>query len=176
MLLAGAGWGAALALAHRHLPAPGQLALLQCCVAAAVYGCVPETDQLKGVGLLVVGVLLLEQVAARRLPLGWHAIVTATIFWAAVYGATGRGSAVVGGLFAIWPIALVAITRRGTPFVSAAGVAAAWLVARTGGIQPTTAPAWFAVALWGGGSLLVVCTTIALTGRFRAGRPKLPLR
>lgn len=155
VLIAGTVGGGALVGARRRLRRPGELALLQCCVAGAVYGCVPETDQLKGVGLLVLGVLLVELVAQERLPLGWHAAVTATTFWAAVFGASGRGSAVVGAAFAWWPFVLVAMFPRRETLASGAGVAAAWLVARTGAIQPSTPPAWWAVLLWGGLSLVV---------------------
>ena len=156
VLVTGALGGAALVLAHARLEKPGQLALLQCCVAGAVYGCVPETDQLKGVGVLVLGILLVELAAQQRLPLGWHTVVTATVFWAGVFGASGRGSAVVGAAFSLWPFVVVAISPRRGTLASGAGGAAAWLVARTGAIQPSTSPAWWSVLLWGGLSLAMV--------------------
>jgi len=155
VVAAGTIGGAALVRAHRRLSAPGELALLQCCIAAAGFGCVPETDQYKGVGILVLGVLLLEVVARERLPLGWHAFVLGASFWAAVFGASGRGSAVVGAVFSIWPLCLVAIAWRGHTLAAGAGVAASWLVSRTGAIQASTAPAWWAVLLWGGLSVAV---------------------
>jgi len=113
--------------------------------AAAVYGCVPETDQMREVGVVVVAGAVVEVV--RRLPLPAPALVGAwgLVAWSALYGATGRPSALIGGLFAlVAPVAAGLAARRG--FVAAFRVGGVWavaalVVARTGGIEPTTRPA-----------------------------------
>jgi len=83
----------------------------------------------------------------RRTPLPPAAYTAAwgLVAWSALFGATGRPSAVIGGLFALLaPIAAAALARRGeavSVWVGATWAVTALVVARTGGIAPTTAPA-----------------------------------
>lgn len=163
-----APWAWSLGRVHAALRQPGALAFLHCCAAAAVYACVPETDQMKGVGLLVVGLLVLEVVAGERLPLGWHGVVAATVVWAGVFGSSGRGSALIGATFAVWPILLPALFGASAA-VCMLGVAGAWLSSRTGAIQPDTAPAVVGVAAWGGAT-----SVGAVLVWFRVGRRSNP--
>lgn len=124
----------------------------------AVYVCVPENDQINEIGLLFVCAGTAELLTGRRLPLAvWSAAATAML-WSAMYGASGQGRAMIGGLFAMMPIIAVAIfvswarSRFVVPEVSrwlvaAIWVVAAWTVARTGGIASTATAAWIAVAI-----------------------------
>jgi len=113
--------------------------------AAAVYGCVPETDQMPEVGVVVAAGLVVELV--RRTPLPAAALVGAwgLVAWSALYGATGRPSALVGGLFALAaPIAAGAAARKGwwcSVCVGGAWAVAGLVVARTGGIATELTPA-----------------------------------
>ncbi len=159
-------WAWALHRLDTLLPQPGGLAFLHCCAAASVYACVPETDQMKGVGLLVLGVGLLELVGSERLPIGWHLVVAGTITWAGVYGSSGRGSALVGATFAGWPVLLPALVGA-TAAACFLGVAGTWLESRTGAIQQRTSPAVVGIGLWAATTL-----ALALLVRLRVGRPR----
>jgi len=113
--------------------------------AVAVYGCVPETDQMREVGVVVVAGVAVEWL--RRTPLPAPAVVAAwgLVAWSVLYGATGRPSALVGGLFAlVAPLAAGLAARRGAAVALVIGgvwSVAAVVVARTGGIEPTLHPA-----------------------------------
>ena len=119
--------------------------------AAAVYGCVPETDQMPEVGVVVAAGLVVEVV--RRTPLPSAALMGAwaLVAWSALYGATGRPSALVGGLFAlVAPVAAGVVARRGwwcSVLVGGAWAVAGLVVARTGGIATQLRPAVVAAAL-----------------------------
>ena len=170
VVLGAMAWCWALGIADIHLSQPGGLAFLHCCAAASVYACVPETDQMKGVGLLVAGVLLLELVGRERLPIGWHLVVATTIVWAGVFGSSGRGSALVGATFAAWPVLLPALIGTSAA-VCLLGVAGTWLESRTGALQPHTAPAVAGIGIWAG-----TTSAVALLIRIRGGTPTRPLR
>lgn len=156
----------ALPVGQRLMPRPGAVPLAIAAAAVAAYGCVPETDQLTPVGICVGGVALFELASFQRLPIVWHAATAGLVLWAGVYGATGRQSALVGALFAIWPVLivpLVAVLRPGLRqarepvrwLIALMGAGAAVAVARTGALQPTIGPALVAVAFWGTVSLVV---------------------
>jgi hypothetical protein len=172
--------------ARRLLPRPGSTGLTQLAWLAAVYGCVPETDHIPAVGLLIVGMLAVEVVSHEHLPVGWQLGVSGIVLWAGLFGATGRGSAVVGTLFGAWPVLIGPITARCTRLgrahelvrwsVVGTGAVAALIVARTGALQPTTDPALRAVAIWGPASLAIALSLGWVGGRFRSvsarpGRP-----
>ena len=154
--------------------APGELPFLLALAAVAIYGCVPETGQMRTIGFLVAGLFLIEVVT--RLPSAPVVSVTATliVLWSGLYGATGRGSAVVGAWFAFWPLVLVVLTALlFGPLRLAVRVAigliggiAAVVVARTGGIEPTTAPALVAVAVAIPVSLAAAGGVVALSRRY----------
>ncbi len=154
-----------LPLARTLLPRPGAVPLTVLAWLAAVYGCVPETDQVVGVAMFVAMVVLVELVAGEYLPFGWQLGIIGAVLWAGLYGATGRQSALVGALFGAWPVVLgplVALLSRlrrtprwGRWAVAAIGTGAALVVARTGALATTIEPALRAVAPWGSASLAV---------------------
>lgn len=127
--------------------------------AAAVYGCVPETDQMREVAVVVAAGGVAEVLTRRRLPTPALVAAMGLVEWSALYGATGQGRALVGGLFALTPLIAVGVVatvdRRQTdrwwlPYsVAAVWVAAALVVARTGGIATSLSPAVVAAAVGG---------------------------
>ena len=150
--------------ARRLLPRPGAVPLVALAWLAAVYGCVPETDHVLSVGLIVAGLAVLEFVADEYLPFGWQLGIIGAVLWAGLYGATGRQSALVGALFGAWPLLLgpfvAMVSRRRTPHwvpwvVATVGTGAAFAVARTGALATTIGPALRATAFWGSASLAV---------------------
>jgi hypothetical protein len=168
----------ALPLAQQLMPTPGAVPAALTATAAAVYGCVPETDQIPPIGVFVVALVLVEVVTRRRLRLSWHAGASLLVLWAGIYGATGRQSALVGALFAWWPVVIVplaaavfpsvAVARREPTrwVVAAVGAVAALVVARTGALQPTITPALVAVAVAVAASCTAV-TALAVVGTVR---------
>lgn len=119
--------------------------------ATAVYGCVPETDQMPEVAMLLLAGAAIEQLRRRPLPAPALLAAWGVLAWSALYGATGRPSALLGGLFALLPPLTAAVVggrdARCSAFVGALWVGAAVAVARTGGISPRSAPAVLAVAI-----------------------------
>lgn len=162
ILIAGALAGA-LPVARSLLPRPGMVPLTVLPWLAVVYACVPETDQVIGVGILVVVVAMVEFVAGEYLPFGWQLSIIGVVLWAGLYGATGRQSALVGSLSGAWPVALVPLVGVMSPLrrapvwvrvaVVAIGAGAALVVARTGALATTIDPALRAVTFWGSASL-----------------------
>jgi len=118
-----------------------------------VYGCVPETDQMREVAVVVLAGLL-TALALRR-PLPTPAVLAAAGFveWSALDGATGQARALAGGLFALTPLvamAVVARTEAAPRAVWAVGgvwAVAAAAMARTGGIATSLPPAVSAALL-----------------------------
>ena len=167
----------ALPLARQLLGRPGFLPFTVLAWLAAVYGCVPETDHVLPIAMLVGMVVLLELVSGEHMPFGWQLSMMGVVLWAGLYGATGRQSALVGALFGAWPVLLgplvatvTHLTRASQPVrwaVTASGAAAALVVARTGALEPTIGPAWRAVAVWGSASLAVALVLGWAGGRRR---------
>jgi hypothetical protein len=148
---------------------------LALCACAATYACVPETDQIPDVALVAVAALglhLLTSIIGH--PIHWilHVGVAGAVMWAGIFGATGRQSAVVGALFAWWPLALLLFVAHRLPptlgkwrrldgsgrraarramltwwEVAAVGAIATAAVARSGALQPTLLPAVVAVVI-----------------------------
>ena len=154
--------------------APGELPFLLAMTAVAIYGCVPETDQMTTIGALLAGLFVVEVVT--RMPSAPIVSLTAAliVLWSGLYGATGRGSAVVGAWFAFWPLVLVALAvavfgplRLPVRLViGLIGGIAAVAVARTGAIEPTTAPALVAVAVAIPVSLVAAWGVVAISRRY----------
>ena len=154
----------ALPVARRLLPTPGVLPYLIATSTAAIYGCVPETsNQMPLIGALVTMLIAVEVLYRRQVHIGLHGLVAAMVLWSGIYGAAWRERALIGALFAMWPILIVpAVTlvvprlaRAADPvrwLVAGLGTAAAIIVARTGALQPTPRPALIAVAVWGSAS------------------------
>jgi len=134
------------------LPWPGAATGALLFPLAAIYGCVPETDHLYTIAAVIGVVALLELVTRRARGIIWHAVAATLLLWGAVYGATGRDRAFVGGLFAFWPIVLVggltwfrpgllraaSVTRIA---VYVLGATATLIVSRTGALQAGRRPA-----------------------------------
>lgn len=125
--------------------------------AFAVYACVPETGQMTEVGLVIVAAAVAEVLRQRLLPVSADVGVAGLLLWSALFGATGRPSALIGGLFALVPLIAVPAVLAARPVLVAAALrwrwalAVVWIgaavaVARTGGISRNAAPAWTAVA------------------------------
>lgn len=174
-LLLAAVLAAAWPSARKLLPRPGAVPLVALAWLAAVYGCVPETDHVVGVAMLVAGLALLELVADEYLPFGWQLGIMGAVLWAGLYGATGRQSALVGALFGAWPlllgptVAMLSRSRRAPQWVSwlvaAVGTGAAFAVARTGALATTIGPALRAAAFWGSLSLTMSVVLVWVAAR-----------
>jgi hypothetical protein len=137
---------------------PGELPALLGLTAIAIYGCVPETsDQMPAIGVMLAALFAIELITRRPSGLLVHAVAAGIVLWSGLYGATGRESAIVGALFAFWPLALVVIVchlpgrPQPTPvtrwIIGLIGGIAAVAVARTGALEPTVGPALLAVAI-----------------------------
>ena len=148
----------ALPSLRRLLPRPGDVPLTLAGVLLAVFLCVPETDQILRVAVVVTVVVIAEGVSRHALPILLLGAVTAYVMWAGIFGATGRQSALVGALFAWWPVLILPLLSLRMPRLAdtgtwvrggivAIGGLAAVGVARTGALQPTMPPALIAVAV-----------------------------
>lgn len=136
-----------LPVLQQRLGLPGAVPTLIGVMQFAIYCCVPETDQIPQVVFAVVVLVALELAADRPMPWWLVLAVVGLVMWSGLFGATGRESALVGTLFAAWPLVLV-LAGVGSPVVAACvGSVAAVAVARTGALQPTVRPALVAVAL-----------------------------
>ena len=169
-----------LPAARRLLPTPGLLPLLVTASAVAVYACVPETsNQMPTVFALCLLAVAVELVSRARLPLLVSLALALVVLGGGIYGATGRQSALVGALFAMWPLVLTgtAVVLRPTfvrstwPWrwaVAVIGAGAALAVARTGALEDSIEPALRAVAVFGGASLALSVPAVFLaTSRSR---------
>lgn len=141
-------------------------ALLLGCLGS-IYLCVPETDQVKPIAAALVAAALAELVMRRSLPWQLYAILLPLVLWAGLYGATGRDSATIGTWFSMWPLVLVVTLPRRREWAAVVGIAAAVIVARTGALQPTAAPAIRAVAI-----ALPVSFVVAQAGGRLRRRPR----
>ncbi|MCX6520418.1 MAG: hypothetical protein NTZ21_07120 [Actinobacteria bacterium] len=136
-----------LPVLQERLGLPGAVPALIGVMQFAIYCCVPETDQIPQVVFAVVVLLTIEVAAARPMPWWLVLAVFGLVLWSGLFGATGRESALVGAVFAAWPLLLV-LSGVGSPVVAAGlGSVAVVAVARTGALQPTVRPALLAVAV-----------------------------
>ena len=166
------------------MPAPGLWPLALTTTTIAMYGCVPETDQLPAIALMTLGLAGVEAVTRHRSEPIVFVVAAAIVLWAGLYGATGRASAIVGAWFAFWPVVIVPVVaalcqpsarirtcwltqRRMHPVIAFIGALAAIGVARTGAIQPTVGPALLAVAIAAPVSLAASIGLLVLTSRHR---------
>jgi len=144
------------------LPRPGVAPLTIVAVLFAVFLCVPETDQLPIVALVPVALVFLEIVERRQMPIEWYMVAAAAVGWGAMFGATGRQSALAGALFAWWAVLLPGFISIGWKVASArsalaiagVGAIAAVVMARTGGIADSWSIILASAALCGSISLL----------------------
>ncbi len=137
--------------------APSEYPALLGLAAIAIYGCVPETGQMPAVGALCAGLVVVELITRTPSALTVQALAFVIVFWSGLFGATGRESAIVGALFAFWPLVLVTAAAlwpdgRFVPVAARAAIGlvggvASVAVARTGALQPTIGPALLAVAV-----------------------------
>lgn len=141
-----------LATLRRLLPLPGVVPATLLVVLAVMYLCVPETDHVEIAALLPLLVIGFEVIGRSQAGVEWYGVAAAGVLWAGMLGATGRQSALVGALFAWWPLVLVVLvgmvglvrpirTPLATGAVLAIGAVAAAAVARTGGIAESGAAA-----------------------------------
>ncbi len=156
----GSAVGSGLPSVRASVHTPGVLPFAVLSAAVAIYGCVPETDQMREVGFTVALIVLIEVVRWRPLPTVWHACGAALVGWSGLYGATGRESALIGALFALGAIPLLhsverlaaqrarTLSERTRWFVLGAASVSAVVMARTGGIAMNTATALRWLALW----------------------------
>jgi hypothetical protein len=153
---------------------PGEFPVLLAWSALAIYGCVPETDQMPTIAVMVAGLTVVELLTRTTSALPVHLLAAGIVLWSGLYGATGRGSAVVGAWFAFWPLVLVigaslvagplpAPTRWA---LGAVGASAAVAVARTGGIEPTTTPAVVAIAIAAPVSIAASAAVVRFSSRW----------
>lgn len=134
--------------------APGEFPGLLTVAVVVMYACVPETDHLTNIGLMTAGLAVVEILTQRRSHVVAAGLAFVLVLWAGRHGAAERGSAIVGALFALWPLVLVASAARWTQVVwwqrwaiGAVGAVAALFVARTGALEPTVWPAVASVAV-----------------------------
>ena len=160
---------------------PGEVPALLGLTAIAIYGCVPETNnQMPAIGVMLASLFVIELIARRPSGLLVHAVAIGIVLWSGLYGATGRESAIVGALFAFWPLVLVVIVchwpGREQPqptarwIIGLIGGIAAVAVARTGALEPTIGPALIAVAIAVPASLAVALVVVSISPR--ADRPR----
>jgi hypothetical protein len=150
-------WWAAVP-AHAQLARHGGAWWLLLASAASIYACVPETDQMREVAVVVAAGGLAELLLRHTLPDPALVAAAALVEWSALYGATGQGRALVGGLFALMPLIAVAVAtawtrRRRTASWLAWAVGGVWAcatlgLARTGGIASSVGSAIGAVVVW----------------------------
>lgn len=140
-------------MAPRVSPAPGEVPAYVAMSWLATYACVPETDHLADIAVAIAGVFVIEVALRWSSPLV-HLGLLVVLLGAGWFGATGRASAEVGAVFALWPVVLSALFawRKSLPtewrfVVGAIGGVAAVAVARTGALEPTIGPALVAVAI-----------------------------
>lgn len=147
-----------LPVMRRLLPRPGDVPLVLCGVLLTMFLCVPETDQILVIAVVVGAATIGAALAGRRWPVPVVAAGAAWIGWAGLFGAAGRQSAFVGVAMAWWPLLLPAVLTVWRPALAEAPMAArgavvatAWMasvgVARTGALSPTIGPALVAVAI-----------------------------
>ncbi len=173
-----AGWS--LSPLRMLLHSPGFVPIALAGWLAAVYGCVPETDQIPPVAAWVAAALVFEVVWGRSLPWLAHLGLAVLILWAGVFGAAGQGRAVVGAWFGAWglalgPVVMFVVPRlRRAPLllrwvVTGAGGVAALIVARTGALRPPVRGAVRSALLWaavsGTFAVLVTVTVVELVRR-----------
>lgn len=148
----------ALPALRRLLPRPGDVPVVFAVVLLTSFLCIPETNQVLRVALVVTVLVVAEGVSRRRAPIVVVALAAAYVMWAGIFGATGRQSALVGVLFAWWPIVILPLLATWRPalartstwargLVVSIGAAGALVVARTGALEPTVVPALVAVAI-----------------------------
>ena len=155
VLAIGLGWAVPILFAAFTTPMYPWVLFAACW--GAIHLCVPETDHLTEVGVAVACIGVAELLTRRRLPQPVWSAAAAALLWSAVYGSSGQGRAIVGGLFAVVPfigVAVIIVMKRATAMsearlwlVASIWVAASWTVARTGGIADTAAAAWVSVAI-----------------------------
>ena len=148
-MLLGLVLGAALTDMRSRVGTPGAVPAGLLAALLAMYLCVPETDQFVVAAMIPVALLAMELVRREQFGIEWYALAAFTVAWAGMFGATGRQSALVGALFAWWPILLPwmisrsmgAFSRSFTIVLTLVGAVAAMLFARTGGISDSGATA-----------------------------------
>lgn len=154
ILITGVLLAEALPEAMKAVPEPGLLTGTLVLSLAAVYGCVPETGQIPGIAAVLIAVGVIEVLNRQTMPIAWHAIAATLVLWSAMFGAAGRQRAFVGGLFAFWPVILLAFVVRVVPSI----------------VRSRVVPRMLIAALGGGGAIVVARTGALELGRKPAAR------
>jgi len=152
--------GEALGELKARVVVPGAIPSVLFVVLLAMYVCVPETDQFLIAAIVPAGVLLAELIWRRQLGMEWYALAAASIAWAGTFGSAGRQSALLGAVFAWWPVMLPwgisrlreLASRRLTLTLVLIGSIASLAFARTGGLSDAGSSSALAVALLAIGS------------------------
>lgn len=165
VILVMAAVAVALPVAQRRLTRPGLVPGLIGVVQFAIYACVPETGQIPQVTAAVVVLIATELGATRTLPWWVYALTMGLVMWTGIFGATGRESALIGSLFATWPILLVAAVPRAPMAIAAIGSVAVVTVARTGALNAAREPAIRGVALGAAISLAAAVVVAVVAAR-----------
>lgn len=154
VLITGVLLAEALPEVMKALPEPGLLTGTLVLSLAAVYGCVPETNHIYGIAVVLIAVGVIEVLTRQTMPIAWHAIAATLVLWSAMFGAAGRQRAFVGGLFAFWPVILLGFVATVVPSIVRSHIVARVLIA----------------ALGGGGAIVVARTGALELGRKPAAR------
>ena len=156
VIAVGLGWAVPILYDSFSTPMYSWVVIAGC--LGAVHVCVPENGQTTEIGLLVACAGVAELLTRRRLPLPVWAAGATAVLWTAVYGASGQNRAMIGGLYAVGVLIAMSFVlrdrktdRRPTEsrrwLVALVWLAAAWTVARTGGVADTATAAWVSVAI-----------------------------
>ena len=164
----------ALPSMQRAARQPGAVPAELLATLALIYACVPETDQVQQVLAVVLALLAIETSTER--PRWWlSAPVASWVMWAGLVGAAPRASAMVGALFAWWPLVVRAVlssdrrVRRSWPVAVVAWVSAA-VVARTGALWPR--PGWALVETVVAVAATTAVNAISLRATGTSGAPE----
>lgn len=171
LIAIGLGWSTPI-LFHSFTSPMYTWVLFAGCLGA-VHVCVPENGRTAEIGLLMACGGVAELLLRRRLPAPAWSAAASSVLWAAVFGTGGQSRAMIGGLFAVIPIVATAffvrprraihpLTETRRWLIATLWMAAAWVVARTGGVADTSSAAWLAVGL---AVLVVVPSSFALQRR-----------
>ena len=145
----------------RRSPLPGTRALALAATLLGIALCVPETDQIPLVALFVLLTGAVDIWRRGKADMIWYGAAAGFVGWAGLYGSAGRGSALVGALFAWWVLVLILIVDRIRPLrstwqflgVITVGAIAVAAMARTGGISDSHSDAVLAAVVAAGLSL-----------------------
>jgi hypothetical protein len=113
---------------------PGVWPLTLTAASIAIYGCVPETTHLPAFGLMTIGLAIVEVATRQRSAPIVFCVAAALVLWAGLFGATGRESAIVGAIFAFWPVVIVPIVTVVVPGLRRRPELVSWVISAIGAV------------------------------------------